>query len=40
MFLMLSQAYASRGYITIAVDSRYHGERAKNKTTYRDVCIL
>jgi len=31
------QAYASRGYIAVAVDSRYHGERASNKTTYLDV---
>ncbi len=35
-----SQAYASRGYVAIAIDSRYHGERASSKTTYRDVCIL
>lgn len=33
------QAYASRGYITVAIDSRYHGERAKNRTTYEDVSI-
>uniref|UniRef100_A0A2P2JL14 Uncharacterized protein LOC105638247 n=1 Tax=Rhizophora mucronata TaxID=61149 RepID=A0A2P2JL14_RHIMU len=33
----LLEAYASRGYVAIAVDSRYHGERASNKTTYRDV---
>lgn len=31
------QAYASRGYIAVAIDSRYHGERAINKTTYLDV---
>ncbi|XP_023535291.1 uncharacterized protein LOC111796769 [Cucurbita pepo subsp. pepo] len=30
----LLEAYASRGYVAIAIDSRYHGERAKNKTTY------
>lgn len=36
----LFQAYASRGYVAIAIDSRYHGERATNITTYRDVCIL
>lgn len=35
----LLEAYASRGYITISVDSRYHGERAKNTTTYRDALI-
>jgi hypothetical protein len=33
------QAYASRGYIAISVDSRYHGERAKDAATYRDVCV-
>lgn len=38
--LYLVQAYASRGYVAIAIDSRYHGERASNLTTYRDVCIL
>ena len=32
------QAYASRGYIAVAIDSRYHGERASSLTTYRDVC--
>lgn len=31
------QAYASRGYIAVGVDSRYHGERATYKTAYRDV---
>ena len=36
----LFQAYASRGYVAIAIDSRYHGERATNKTTYQDVGIL
>ena len=36
----LPQAYASRGYVAIAIDSRYHGERASSKTTYRDVCML
>ncbi|KAF8400814.1 hypothetical protein HHK36_014116 [Tetracentron sinense] len=34
----LLEAYASRGYIAVAIDSRYHGERASNITTYRDVC--
>ncbi|KAM7459381.1 hypothetical protein LguiA_036375 [Lonicera macranthoides] len=33
----LLEAYASRGYIAIAIDSRYHGERASSLTTYRDV---
>ncbi|GAU14202.1 hypothetical protein TSUD_307620 [Trifolium subterraneum] len=35
----LLEAYASRGYIAISVDSRYHGERAKDATTYRDALI-
>ncbi|MCE0480675.1 hypothetical protein HAX54_037711 [Datura stramonium] len=35
----LLQAYASRGYIAVAIDSRYHGERATNTTTYRDALI-
>ncbi|XP_062165247.1 uncharacterized protein LOC133871829 [Alnus glutinosa] len=35
----LLEAYASRGYIAIAIDSRYHGERASCKTTYRDALI-
>ncbi|KAL5145086.1 putative hydrolase YtaP [Glycine soja] len=34
------KAYASRGYIAISVDSRYHGERATNTTTYIDVWDL
>ncbi|CAI0408492.1 unnamed protein product [Linum tenue] len=36
----LLEAYASRGYVSIAIDSRYHGERAHNKTTYRDAWDL
>ncbi|KAL5145094.1 putative hydrolase YtaP [Glycine soja] len=36
----LLKAYASRGYIAISVDSRYHGERATSATTYRDVWDL
>ncbi|KAL5850448.1 hypothetical protein ACOSQ4_008461 [Xanthoceras sorbifolium] len=35
----LLEAYASRGYIAIAIDSRYHGERASDKTTYRDALV-
>ncbi|KAL5190200.1 putative hydrolase YtaP [Glycine soja] len=35
----LLKAYASRGYIAISVDSRYHGERATNTTTYIDALI-
>ncbi|RZC06432.1 hypothetical protein D0Y65_014098 [Glycine soja] len=36
----LLKAYASRGYIAISVDSRYHGERATSATTYLDVWDL
>jgi predicted esterase len=32
-------AYASRGYVAIAIDSRYHGERANSKTTYQDSLV-
>ncbi|KAJ8539980.1 hypothetical protein K7X08_026369 [Anisodus acutangulus] len=35
----LLKAYASRGYIAVAIDSRYHGERATNMTTYRDALV-
>ncbi|XP_022730176.1 uncharacterized protein LOC111285155 [Durio zibethinus] len=35
----LLEAYASREYIAIAIDSRYHGERAHNLTTYRDALV-
>ncbi|GAV90264.1 Abhydrolase_6 domain-containing protein [Cephalotus follicularis] len=35
----LLEAYASRGYVAIAIDSRYHGERATSKTTYRDALV-
>ncbi|XP_061354700.1 uncharacterized protein LOC133299275 isoform X2 [Gastrolobium bilobum] len=35
----LLESYASRGYIAISVDSRYHGERASSTTTYRDALI-
>lgn len=35
----LLEAYASRGYISIAIDSRYHGERATNTTTYQDALV-
>ncbi|KAL7122073.1 hypothetical protein ACP275_01G022900 [Erythranthe tilingii] len=35
----LLEAYASRDYIAIAIDSRYHGERAKNLTTYRESLV-
>ncbi|KEH36035.1 esterase/lipase domain protein, putative, partial [Medicago truncatula] len=36
----LLEAYASRGYIAISVDSRYHGERAKDINTYCDFVAL
>ncbi|KAK5825114.1 uncharacterized protein LOC108484311 isoform X1 [Gossypium arboreum] len=35
----LLEAYASRGYVAIGVDSRYHGERASSLTTYRDALV-
>ncbi|XP_057477422.1 uncharacterized protein LOC130765096 [Actinidia eriantha] len=35
----LLEAYASRGYVAVAIDSRYHGERASSKTTYRDALV-
>uniref|UniRef100_A0A0D6R046 Peptidase S9 prolyl oligopeptidase catalytic domain-containing protein n=1 Tax=Araucaria cunninghamii TaxID=56994 RepID=A0A0D6R046_ARACU len=35
----LLEAYASRGYIAVAVDSRYHGERATYKTAYSDALV-
>ncbi|KAJ3683104.1 hypothetical protein LUZ60_013331 [Juncus effusus] len=35
----LLEAYASRGYVSIAIDSRYHGERAKTYTTYLDALV-
>ncbi|CAK8568853.1 unnamed protein product [Lathyrus sativus] len=35
----LLEAYASRGYIAIAVDSRYHGERGKGANAYQEALI-
>ncbi|CAH8364250.1 unnamed protein product, partial [Eruca vesicaria subsp. sativa] len=35
----LLEAYASRGYVAIGLDSRYHGERADSKTAYQDALI-
>ncbi|XP_022754587.1 uncharacterized protein LOC111302937 [Durio zibethinus] len=35
----LLEAYASRGYVAIGVDSRYHGERANSLTTYKDALV-
>ncbi|KAK8602521.1 hypothetical protein V6N12_052327 [Hibiscus sabdariffa] len=35
----LLEAYASRGYVAIGVDSRYHGERAGSLTTYKDALV-
>ncbi|KAH6783790.1 alpha/beta-Hydrolases superfamily protein [Perilla frutescens var. hirtella] len=35
----LLEAYASRNYIAVAIDSRYHGERARNLTTYQDALV-
>ncbi|KAG5562578.1 hypothetical protein RHGRI_005340 [Rhododendron griersonianum] len=34
-----TEAYASRGYVAVAIDSRYHGERASSMTTYRDALV-
>ncbi|XP_078439410.1 uncharacterized protein LOC144709674 isoform X2 [Wolffia australiana] len=35
----LLEAYASRGYVAVAIDSRYHGERANSGTAYIDGLI-
>ncbi|KAK8958663.1 hypothetical protein KSP40_PGU020352 [Platanthera guangdongensis] len=35
----LLDAYSSRGYIAVAIDSRYHGERASSTTTYQEALI-
>ncbi|KAM3378751.1 putative esterase YitV [Capsicum galapagoense] len=35
----LLEGYASRGYIAVAINSRYHGERATSMTTYRDALV-
>ncbi|KAK9699845.1 hypothetical protein RND81_08G198700 [Saponaria officinalis] len=35
----LLEAYASRGYVAIAIDSRYHGERASSQTTYQEALV-
>ncbi|KAL8153299.1 hypothetical protein V2J09_011059 [Rumex salicifolius] len=35
----LLEAYASRGYVAISIDSRYHGERAKSKTAYKEALV-
>ncbi|KAH9615381.1 hypothetical protein KSS87_012228 [Heliosperma pusillum] len=35
----LLEAYASRGYFAVAIDSRYHGERASSLTTYREALV-
>ncbi|CAI9262569.1 unnamed protein product [Lactuca saligna] len=35
----LHEDYASRGYIAVAIDSRYHGERAKTPTAYEDALV-
>ncbi|KAF9601414.1 hypothetical protein IFM89_019687 [Coptis chinensis] len=36
----LLEAYASRGYVAVGIDSRYHGERATNITSYEDALVL
>ncbi|XP_021745465.1 uncharacterized protein LOC110711396 [Chenopodium quinoa] len=35
----LLEAYASRGYVAVAIDSRYHGERANSPTTYSEALV-
>ncbi|KAL7586434.1 hypothetical protein Lser_V15G39473 [Lactuca serriola] len=35
----LLKDYASRGYIAIAIDARYHGERAKTPNTYQEALV-
>ncbi|CAD5175113.1 unnamed protein product [Musa acuminata subsp. malaccensis] len=35
----LLEAYASRGYVAVAIDSRYHGERANSTTAYKDALV-
>ncbi|GMP73564.1 hypothetical protein CsSME_00031282 [Camellia sinensis var. sinensis] len=35
----LLEAYASRGYIAAAIDSRYHREHPSSMTTYRDALV-
>lgn len=35
----LLEAYASRGYVAVAIDSRYHGERANKFTAYQEALI-
>ncbi|KAG5562567.1 hypothetical protein RHGRI_005333 [Rhododendron griersonianum] len=35
----LLEAYASRGYVAVAIDSRYHGDRASSMTTYREALV-
>ncbi|KAK4274287.1 hypothetical protein QN277_017533 [Acacia crassicarpa] len=38
-FCPLLKAYASRGYVAVAIDSRYHGERAHSATAYQEALI-
>ncbi|XP_050215253.1 uncharacterized protein LOC130014441 [Mercurialis annua] len=33
------EAYASRDYVAISIDCRYHGERASSKTTYQEALV-
>eukprot|EP00249_Psilotum_nudum_P018751 c26946_g1_i4 orf=191-1288(+) len=35
----LLEAYAARGYVSVAVDSRYHGQRANSQTCYRNALV-
>lgn len=33
----VQQAYASLGYVAVAVDARYHGDRGRSAHAYGDV---
>eukprot|EP00897_Mesotaenium_endlicherianum_P008069 jgi/Mesen1/7290/ME000373S06363 len=39
MMIPHMQAYAARGYLTAAIDSRYHGERAQTPSSYSDALV-
>ncbi|KAJ4958072.1 hypothetical protein NE237_025183 [Protea cynaroides] len=39
-FRPLLEDYVSRGYVAVVIDSRYHGERASNISTYQDALVL
>lgn len=39
MMLPHMQAFAQRGYLTAAIDARYHGERATSETSYQEALV-